>query len=93
MIGLAPKTDKVNLSVATNTAGAPIALDSTAARLSVNIVELYFKREKVESWDPKLPLIEWAVPFFIKEGLPLKYICLMDFCKRFTVGAGKKKNI
>ena len=72
MIGLTPKDDKVNLSVSTNTDGAPIALDGTAARVSVNIAELYFKREKAEIWDPKLPLIEWAVPFSVKAGLPLK---------------------
>ena len=58
MIGLAPKADKVNLIVSTNTAGAPIILDGTAAHVSIKIMEFYFKREKAEMWDPKLPLIE-----------------------------------
>ena len=85
-IGLAPKADKVNLNAVTNTAGAPIAVEGTAARVSVNIVDFCFKREKAESWDPKLPLNYWVFPFLIKEGLPLKEIYLMDFYKRFTVG-------
>ena len=57
MIGLAPKAGKVSLSVSTNTSGVPIALASTAAPVSVNIAELYFKREKAEIWNPKLPLL------------------------------------
>jgi hypothetical protein len=96
-IGLAPKADRVILNAATTTADAPIPVTGTTVtpkRVSVNIVELYFKREKAVSWDTKLPLIEWVIPFLIKEGLPLKDICLIDFCKRFTVGAGvNNKNL
>ena len=62
-IDLPPKADKCNLNIATNTAGVPIAVEGTAARVYVNIMELYFKREKAESWDPKLPLNDWAIIF------------------------------
>ena len=42
MIRLAPKADKVNRNISTNTDGDHVALAGTATRVSLNLVELYF---------------------------------------------------